>query len=261
MTIALEVLDAIDEYYKLKTKYDKSRDNEIKKYLNDGLLTKRQKREKFSRYEPKCVNCNRVGGTIFLNKKRILKAVCNVSPPCKLDIEIQLGQYDTKYNVIQSQKNFRDEDQLNIIKTKLNLLFNFTTEQETIARFEELKEPFLDINKIYNSLLIDYLSIVENPTRQMNLNDGIISLYENIEELKRIYNEYKKDSKPEYIRDMVELYINKIQPNAERNRNLRYSYNSIYKEDNVIHLVQKPYTIEQIEINLGEKEKIVKNTR
>lgn len=261
MIIAPEVLDAVDEYYKLKAKYDKSRENEIKKYISDEDLTKRQKREKFSRFKPKCVNCNRVGGTIFSNKKRVLKAVCNVSPPCKLDIEIQLGEYETKYNAIQSYKNFRDEDQLNIIKTKLNLLFNFATEQETIAKFEELKEAFLDINKIYNSLLVDYLSIVENPTRQMNLNDGIISLYENVEELKKIYDEYKKDSKPEYIRDMVELYINKIQPNAERNRNLRYSYNSIDQEDNVIHLVQKPYTIDQIEINLGEKEKIVKNTR
>lgn len=261
MTIAPEVLDAVDEYYKLKAKYDKSRENEIKKYISDEDLTKRQKREKFSRFKPKCVNCNRVGGTAFSNKKRVLKAVCNVSPPCKLDIEIQLGQYETKYNALQSYKNFRDEDQLNIIKTKLNLLFNFATEQETIAKFEELKETFVDINKIYNSLLVDYLSIVENPTRQMNLNDGIISLHENIEELKKIYEEYKKDSKPEYIRDMVELYINKIQPNAERNRNLKYSYNSIDQEEDVIHLVQKPYTLDQIEINLGEKEKIVKNIR
>ena len=256
-----EILDAVDEYYKLKSKYDKARENEIKKYISDEDLSKRQKRERFSRFKPKCVNCGRVGGTEFSNKRRILKAVCKASPPCKLDIEIQLGQYDTKYNVSQGYKNFRDEDQLNIIKTKLNLLFNFATEQETISKFEELKEAFLDINKVYNSLLTDYLLIVENPTRQMNLNDGIVSLYENIQELKKIYDEYRTDTKPEYIRDMVELYVNKIRPNAERNRNLKYSYNSIEQDGDVCHLIQKPYTIDQIEINLGEREQIIKNNR
>lgn len=261
MSIAPEVLDAVSEFYKLKSKYDKARENEIKKYIADDDLSKRQKREKFSRFKPKCVNCNRVGGTIFSNKKRVLKAVCNVSPPCKLDIEIQLGEYETKYNAIQAYKNFRDEDQYNIIKTKLNLLFNFATEQETITKFDKLKEDFLDINKIYNSLLIDYLMIVENPTRQMNLNEGIISLYENVEELKKIYEEYKKDTKPEYIRDMVELYVNKIKPNSERNRNLTYTYNSVDQEEDVFNLIQKPYTLDQVEINLGENEKILKNTR
>lgn len=254
-----EILDAIDEYYKLKSKYDKVKENEIKKYISDSDLSKKQKRERFSRFRPKCVNCNRVGGTDFSNKRRVLTAVCKASPPCKLDIEIQLGEYNTKYNVLDSYKNFRDEDQLNIIKTKLNLLFNFATEQETISKFEELKETFVDMNKVYNSLLTDYLMIVENPTRQMNLNDGIISLYENIEELKKIHKEYASDTKPEYIRDMVESFINRIQPNAERNRNLRYSYNTVDQEDDVMFLVQKPYTIDQIEINLGEKERIVKN--
>jgi hypothetical protein len=255
-----EILDAIDEYYKLKSKYEKVKENEIKKYITDTDMSKKQKRELFSRFRPKCINCNRVGGSDFSNKKRVLKAVCKASPPCKLDIEIQLGEYNTKYNALDSYKNYRDEDQLNIIKTKLNLLFNFATEQETIAKFEELKENFLDMNKIYNSLLSDYLQIVENPTRQMNLNDGIVSLYENVEELKKIFKDYSTDSKPEYIRDMVELFINKIQPNAERNRNLTYSYNSVDQEDDVMILVQKPYTIDQIEINIGEKERIIKNT-
>jgi len=256
-----EILEAVDEYYKLKYKYDKVKENEIKKIISDSDISKRQKREKFSRFKPKCVNCNRVGGTEFSNKKRILRAVCKASSPCKLDIEIQLGEYQSKHETIELYKSFRDEDQINIIKTKLNLLFNFSTEQETIANFEEHKQNFIDMNKGYNSLLADYLMIVDNPTREINLNDGIVSLYENVEELKKINKEYKNDSKPEYIRDMVELFINKIQPNAERNRNLKYSYNEVGQEDGVIHLIQKPYTLDQIEINRGEKEKIIKNIR
>ena len=256
-----EILDVVNEYYKLKDKYDRAKENEIKKYISDSELSKKQKRERFSRFRPKCVNCNRVGGTEFSNKKRKLKAICKASPPCKLDIEIQLGEYTSKYDALQSYKNFRDDDQTNIIKTKLNLLFNFATEQETISKFEEYKEAFIDMNKVYNSLLADYLQIVENPTRKMNLNEGIISLYENVEELKQLNKEYKNDSKPEYIRDMVELFINKIQPNAERNRNLNYSYNSVDQEGDNMILVQKPYTLDQLEINLGERDQIIKNKR
>ena len=256
-----EVLDAINEYYKLKSKYEKSKENEIKKYVSDEELSKNQKRERFSRFKPKCVNCNRVGGTEFSNKKRILSALCKASPPCKLNIQIQLGLYDTQYNLLKEYRNYKNEDQGTIIKTKLNLFFNYTTEEETIKTFEEVKNRFLDINKIYNSLLTEYLLTVDNPERKMNMNEGIISLHENIEELKKINADYTKDTRSEYIRDMIELYINKIHPNAERNRNLKYSYNSIEEEDDMSILVQKPYTIQQIEMNFGVSSKIIKNER
>jgi hypothetical protein len=117
------------------------------------------------------------------------------------------------------------------------------------------------MNKIQNSLITDYLLIVQNPTRIKNLDDGIVSLYESVQELKNINKEYNKDTKPEYIRDMIELYINKIHPNAERNRNLKYSYNSIELDDDVSYLIQKPFTIEQVEINFGETPKIISNSR
>ena len=71
-----EVLDAINEYYKLKSKYEKIKENEIKKYVSDEELSRNQKRERFSRFKVKCVNCNRIGGTDFSNKNRKLKAVC-----------------------------------------------------------------------------------------------------------------------------------------------------------------------------------------
>jgi hypothetical protein len=162
---------------------------------------------------------------------------------------------------MQEYKTYRDEEQINIIKTKLNLLFSFSTEDETIKKFEDYKNNFIEFNKAYNSLLTDYLLIVENPTRQSNLDDGIVSLYENVEELKQLNKNYMNDTRPEYIREMIELYINKIKPNAERNRNLRYSYNSIETDDNSMYLIQKPFITEQIEINIGENPKIIKNSR
>jgi hypothetical protein len=61
---------------------------------------------------------------------------------------------------------------------------------------------------------------------------------------------------------MVDLYNSKILPNAERIRNLSYSYNSIDdKEDGTHELIQKPYTLLQLEMNNGNKEKIIKNNR
>jgi hypothetical protein len=257
----VDVLAAIDEYYKLKLKYDRAKENELKKYISDEELDKIQKREKFSRFKPKCVNCNKPGGTAFSNKNRILQAACKASPPCKLNIKIQLGSYDKKLNVIEEYSDYKSEDQTNIIKTKLNLLYNYVTESETIQKFEELKNNFFEMNKILNSLVIDYLLIIDNPTRNQNLNDGIISLYQSVQELKNIDKEYNKDTKPEYIRDAIELYINKIHPNAERNRNLKYSYNSIEFDDDVSVLIQKPYTLEQIEINFGETPAIISNIR
>ena len=83
----------------------------------------------------------------------------------------------------------------------------------------------------------------------------------NFIEFKQDFYEKILPNKPEYIRDMTELFINKIHPNAERIRNLQYNYNSIEERDEEYHLIQKPYTFEQIEINYGDVPKIIKKIR
>lgn len=258
-----DILEAIDQYYKLKDKYETRLNKEKQKILSIAGLSKKEKHNRYSRVKKLCVNCNREGGTIFSNKNRVLKALCGVtSLPCKLDIEIQLGEYDSKLNVLNYNKQYKMQNEIDIIKIKLDLLFKFIEESEAVEQYQNKKKTYLEDQKDYHSLLTDVLMITDNPTKLSNLNDSIVSIYEHIDSLKELHNLYNSEEKQEIIREMIELYNSKISPNAERIRNLTYAYNNVdEKEDGTYELIQKPYTSFQLEMNNGNKEKIIKNNR
>ena len=97
------LITAIDNYFKLKQKYEKQINDYIGKIRKNESLTKREKRSLFKEFQPKCVNCKQVGGTLFTNKDRVLRAKCGSAEPCKLDIEINEGHYA---NVINLDENY-----------------------------------------------------------------------------------------------------------------------------------------------------------
>lgn len=258
-----EILEAIDEFYKLKDKYESKINKEKQKILAMTSISKKEKQTKFNRIKKYCINCNREGGTIFSNKNRILKAICGVSySPCKLNIEIQLGEYDSKINILNDEKINKENSELEIIKIKLKLLFNFIEESEAIKLYENEKKIYTENQVIYHSLLTDILMITDNPTKFKNINDTVTSLYQNIETLKQLHKIYYQNDNTNIIKEIIELYLKKIIPNTERIRNLTYNYYYIEEnDDGTFELIQKPYTNIQLELNNGITEKIIKNNK
>ena len=123
---------AIEDYYKLKNEYDTKINKQRKRIRNDKTLTKQERRRKMLAIIPKCINCGNPGGTIFTTNKSILRAVCgNATQPCALNIEINRGSFEdisTTYNFLTSESESVKED---IILTKLDLLFDYVSEEET----------------------------------------------------------------------------------------------------------------------------------
>ena len=55
----------INEYYRLKSKYNNDNDKNKKKILNNKMLSIKEKKAEFKQLKPKCVNCGKPGGTTF----------------------------------------------------------------------------------------------------------------------------------------------------------------------------------------------------
>ena len=132
--------EAISNYYKLKFQYESKIQDFKRKILGNTSLTKKEKRSRFSKFVFKCINCKRNGGSIFSNKNRILKAVCGASPPCKLNIEIEHGEYTLRENAVKILSENFEKLKTSIIRTKLDLLFNYIDESSAVKNFEEKKK-------------------------------------------------------------------------------------------------------------------------
>ena len=253
--------EAISNYYKLKFQYESKIQDFKRKILGNTSLTKKEKRSRFSKFVPKCIICKRNGGSIFSNKNRILKAVCGASPPCKLNIEIEHGEYTSRENAVKILSENFEKLKTSIIRTKLDLLFNYIDESSAVKNFEEKKKELNEAGEMYRGFLTDTLLITDNPTKFNNIETATSRFYLYIQELQILMKDFNTEQNEELINEAVELYKSKILPTADRIRNLKYAYNAVeYDEkNNTYHLIQNPYTIVQLEKNIGQTIKIIKN--
>lgn len=169
-----------------------------------------------------------------------------------------------------------------IINLKLDLLFNYKTEDETLA---EISGKIPDFNKqleIYKKYLSDYETVVGNKevhVRYIRARDEIQSILSNIEKQQElILKTHDPLKQVDIIRNMLETYQSSLQFDPEyqdddvtaeesgdveepilRKREtettklmkLKYANCSMYKshpDDDEIYLIQTPYTISELEI-------------
>lgn len=242
----------IKSYYKLKQKYEDKIQRQKMRVLRDPSMTVREKRERIRLIKKQCINCKKEGGTIFSTSDRTLRAVCgNRSNPCDLNIGINRGEFTDVRNVRKTFEEEMERGKVDIIRTKLDLLFNYADEATSLDRFNRLKEGISQYSKPIEILTESYLSVVNNVKNQQTIQDLDAQLFALTEELGLLVERFRTDPQPGLVTDMVELYITKISPLVSRRRELQYTEVDVVRDsDDSLRLVEEPYTLENLLINL-----------
>ncbi len=254
-------------YYELKQKYQESMDRRKKTIKKKDDLTVKERRLQIKKLIGKCVNCNKPGGTIFEEKNGTLKAVCGNKTPCNLNINIKRKLYDNMRDLEQKNNKTCESLKMRIIMTKLDYLFGLvSSKDEIVDKFNTLKNELAHINEIQLVTQKKYGDILSGIHREPLLNDSAQELVNEIDELKKIYQDYLSEPLPSYLTAMVEKYLTTIKPLTEKIRNMNYGYYALenaegeieeaveydpdpqQEEKSLIYrLVARPYRLEQIE--------------
>ena len=160
-----DYVDALNEYYAYKHQYDTKFDEDKSAVKNTDGLTMSQKRAKIMRIKRnrKCVACGQSGGTHFTNEDGVLRAACgNRSQPCSLRIEIVKGKFMSLEQLAESSLRTADILKDQIIKTKLDLLFNYSTEEAALRQFEKDRAALDQALGLYGGFRQKYLDVVRN---------------------------------------------------------------------------------------------------
>lgn len=248
-----KLITAIQEYYKLKEKYENKYSQDKLKIIKNLTLSNKEKQQKFQQLKKVCIKCKKEGGTIFTNKDNKLKAVCgHIENPCTLNIDIDKGSYKTSFDLANILNETIDEQKLEIIKTKLDFLFGYISEETAVTNFNKLKSNLAKSTESYKNIEMKYLDIVDNKEHISLENTANIDLHKNILELKELYKNYKSTQNIAFIKTMVELYISDILKLAKEIRDLKYKVNYIEDNNNIKTLIQKKNPISLLEISLKE---------
>ena len=255
--MAESVESAINEFYKLKSKYEAEILKKKKIILNNITLSAKEKKMEFKKFKPKCINCKKPGGTIFTVKfhsgseeYRELKAVCGViSDPCNLNITIQTGKYELLPNMLEDIEKEIQDKKKTIIDDKNRLLFGLMTTETALQNFEDIKNYISSLTLLFESYLNEYNSLTDNLEKKNELEESIIKSYFYIQEIKTSIQKFNIENNEQYVRDVANIYIMSLKPLLNKIMNLKYKENSVFynETDNVYNLIQKPYTIQTLE--------------
>jgi hypothetical protein len=245
---------AFSDYYKLKSQYDNKNQSEVSKITKNPNLTTKEKQEKFKQFKSKCVNCGKLGGTIFKQEGNLLSAKCgHVEKPCKLDIQLQKATYANMNNLISELNDIISINKKETITGKLDFLFGYANESTTLENFNKLKQELIDEVKKYQKINEIYLDLVYNVAKMKEIKFKKEKLLVIIKEFKDLIKNFEDTGDFGYLKNAVELYVNTIDETANNIRDLKYVYNTVEYNgiDDTHHLIQEQYTQAQLQIPIN----------
>jgi hypothetical protein len=230
-----EYKEVLNNYYVLKRKYEKPR----KGVKNPGV-----------KY---CINCGKKGGTTFSrqlgntsgnNKSVSLIAKCNTDNPCDLDINIKLANYRLYGDLVKSIRAQIEEVKGDIIKIKLDLLFQLKDEDYVVKQFEKFKNKMqklsskLDnLEKTYNEKNNTFIikkkeentgdEYEEKINREKGINITNKEIETNLSKYGKIIEEYKKTKNKRFLIDAFEKYHAQIVDLFKKKRTIQYQESNI----------------------------------
>ena len=250
-------IDALNNYYKLKNEYEKKHNAKKSKILSNTLLTSKDKKKEIDSLKKKCINCQRDGGSIFKYQDGNLIALCGIlNNPCNLNISIKKSKVTNIKNLLEVLESTIETTKINIIKVKLDFLFNYNNQEISLQLFQKYKEQLENINVKFNDIFIKYMDITNNEDRKNKINENLIMQNNIIEKIKLLNKEFNKTNSAFLISDITEIYINELSKINDIIINQKYKYNNVElfdttskKEDNY-KLFQEKNKITDFEIIL-----------
>ena len=257
------IKDALNEYFKLKSKYEEMV-YDMKKKIFEKADTKRQAKRDVLTIKPPCMKCKRPVGTVFSKKNGRYNAICGDSTkPCGLDIQIFVRDSNQQLDyMLEIFREDSEESKDNIIRQKLNTLFNYTSEERSIQLFKKELEKYNSNSNIYKSFIdknnelfhsIDKKHLIEKK------NDEIFHL---IERVNALLKEYENTQNKELLKQAVHIQVKEIQPEIRNLRNLKYEIMELNENtenyQRKYSLYQYPVELSKLNSDFGEPMRVIK---
>jgi len=202
-----------------------------------------------------CIHCKKPVGTQFIEKNRKLQAKCGATKydkhqPCELNIVIQKGNFETIPGALRLYDEGKEPDKNELIKTKLNLFFQFSDETNTLSVFDKIKKDYSDTNAEYTKYLTDLTEETPYLKNKKMIKTHSEKMTQKKQEIINLIKESKTENDQQFTKDAVELYINDLLPMIEKDRALKYSYYHLeedFYDDKIKNLVVNEFSISSME--------------
>lgn len=260
----MNYVDALHRYFNLKTTYEKKVFDMKKQAFKAG--GKKQVRT----VKPPCVSCKRPVGSIFsLNNKKYTAICGDAEKPCRLQIELFKGEFESLESYLYEFKDEAEAMKTDIICEKLDTLFSYVDEKQSIPLFKRLLDKYNVINKFYTELMEKHTELHASPHKAELVQRKKDMIFILTEKINGLLVEYGNTRNRELLKAAVELQVNELHPEI---RNLRLFQHEvmemnlfsdstgaeIFKYGLGRHLFQNDVALTKLEHTYGEPQRVIK---
>ena len=263
-----DIISAIDNYYKLKKNYERNKCKIIDNKRDSIVkLSKKNKKKLNIDIKVPCILCKRKVNTIFGYKGTILYAKCgDVNKPCELNIEIDRGYnlpFDKYYNGYIPNGEFSTKDKIqniknNIMKIKMEILFNLLDEDIGLNNFEKNKKELNEANLNHLFAESHYLDFLDNIEEKYK-SEKIQEKNDILKEIKELHKQYTDTKNVKYITEIIDITSKRLFPKIDEILDMKYNYNLISYNTKEYNLRQIPSSYSQTEVPLGNVPSVKSN--
>jgi len=242
----------INEFYTLKAEHE-DKMNEVKKRIrkNKAYKTKNDKMREIQNYKYKCIKCGREGKMNFEIGPNQLKVSCPVANnPCDLFININTDKVENYYNYYDKTKKTLEVFKEEIIRKKLDLLFDLESEDVILQEFERVKQDYTEEQKKLKSIIESFEKMSKYPQKNNETNEIVMmDIGAEVDRLTKILNanisEFNEKIKKDGPVGTMNYYITDILEQQNKIRQIRYYNGFISVEgkkpnDSTSFLAEKP---------------------
>ena len=271
-TQKLDYLESLNDYFKLKSKYETDA-HDLRKKVYKESATKAIGKKLLKQVKPKCVNCKRPVGSIFELKDERYVALCgdpNAQTKCNLDIQIYRGGFSGADLFLYLFKEQVEKHKENIVREKLNVLFSYVHESTASKNFKKAMEDYNYDSSMYKELYDNYHAMYFDEGRKQQIAEKIEKIDGLLKNVKHATDEYLQTNNRETLRDAMKMQIRDVEPEIENLRRLKYELmemnNVAYEGGSPMNpelfvlcsLFQKDVALSKLDYTFGEKPRVIK---
>ena len=244
----------MDEYYKFKHKYEKKVSSALNKIYNKTDKSLEKKRASAKKYVPPCINCKRKVGSVFSNDNLLYSIKCGDSEePCDLNFTASKDIIINLEDIVYTRDKHIDQIRESIVRTKLDFLFKYVNETDTLSKFEKQKNELNIENEHFykrKEELSKRLNIYDRELKN-SINKGVYN--ETMKQIRENSTEFKKSGDINYLNENALLTKDVMMPLLKKIRETKYDVSKIesYEENNDVFY--KIYNVKHDIKHLEEK--------
>lgn len=255
-----DYVESLHEYFRIKQRYEKDA-NKVKKRLYKSMAgaSKKAAKQAAAAFRPKCIKCKRDVGTLFTLKNNRYSAICgDAQNPCKLDIQIFAGIIFNLENILDIYRESTEEAKDLIIRQKLDTLFSYVQEEESIKLFKKELELYTKDNKMYQHFVQLKNELFHSEHKEKLIEQKNVEIFRLKERIQTLLDEYVKTKNREFMRTAMNMQIKELMPEIRNLRMLKYGIMEMHGEGygKEFSLFKFPVTLYRLEG--GEPPRVIK---